>query len=406
MAHHGSTHRRRQNLYALPSAQWRLLAAPPFSLLETLSAVDDAIDSNADLADDIVTLATTSMGLPSSPPKGHPLDWRGIAKPSDHTKAHSTLRQFYRDWSAEGYAQEVKPLLDLVLSDLSTHLPKRSSTQTPPSLLLPGAGLARLLLELTLAGYNVIGNEISYHQLLASNFILNATPAANSYTIYPFCTSFTNVTSRANQLRSYTIPDVHPGTATQQAQTDNNPAIPPVGEMGMAAGDFITSFSDAASEGAHEAVVTVYFIDTAPNLLRYIDTIRHCLTPGGLWVNIGPLLWHFDARGPKAPSDGDKDGSDQEENNNSDANKRRKGASKQTSNATDTDTGVAEPGSFELTHDEVLALLEHCGFEVLSHEILPADFVGGGGAYIQDPESMMQSRYRNAHWVARKRTAD
>lgn len=399
ITHYSSTHRRRQNLYALPSSQWGLLAAPPFSLLDTLSAVDDAIDSNADLADAIVELAVSTMGLPSKPSENHPLNWRNTAKPADHGKAHSTLRQFYRDWSAEGYQSEVKPLLGLIVSDLTKHLKASSESSNLPNLLLPGAGLARLLLELTLAGYNVTGNEISYHQLLASNFILNATPSANAFQIYPYCTTFTNNLSRDNQLHSYSIPDIHPATVIQSASANSSR---PIGAMGMAAGDFITSFNDPESLQAYDAVLTVYFLDTAPNLFRYIQTIHHCLQPGGLWINIGPLLWHFDDRGRKPPSS---------HNASADTEHPSQHPASSHTHPEDSDAGIAEPGSFELSHEEVLLLVQHSGFEIVSEEILPADFNSGdnsaggtgGGAYIQDPESMMQSRYRNAHWVARKR---
>jgi hypothetical protein len=49
-AHFHATHRRRQNFYALPTAQWQMLAAPPFNILANLDRVDNAIDVNADLA--------------------------------------------------------------------------------------------------------------------------------------------------------------------------------------------------------------------------------------------------------------------------------------------------------------------------------------------------------------------
>lgn len=42
-----------------------------------------------------------------------------------------------------------------------------------PRVLLPGAGLGRLALEIAAKGYAVQGNEFSYQMLFASNFILN-----------------------------------------------------------------------------------------------------------------------------------------------------------------------------------------------------------------------------------------
>jgi carnosine N-methyltransferase len=40
---------------------------------------------------------------------------------------------------------------------------------------------------------------------------------------------------------------------------------------------------------AWDCVVTCYFIDTAHNVLDYLDTIKHILKPGGLWINYGEL---------------------------------------------------------------------------------------------------------------------
>jgi carnosine N-methyltransferase len=42
-----------------------------------------------------------------------------------------------------------------------------------------------------------------------------------------------------------------------------------------------------------DAVVTCFFIDTAHNILEYLEVIHSVLRPGGLWVHLGPLLWHW-----------------------------------------------------------------------------------------------------------------
>ena len=57
----------------------------------------------------------------------------------------------------------------------------------------------------------------------------------------------------------------------------------------MVEGDFTTAFSDKT--GAYDVVVTYFFIDTARNLMSYLDTIKRVLKPGGQWVNLGPLLY-------------------------------------------------------------------------------------------------------------------
>ena len=40
-------------------------------------------------------------------------------------------------------------------------------------------------------------------------------------------------------------------------------------------------------------MITCYFIDTAHNVIDYMEKIWDILTPGGYWINFGPLLYHF-----------------------------------------------------------------------------------------------------------------
>lgn len=45
--------------------------------------------------------------------------------------------------------------------------------------------------------------------------------------------------------------------------------------------------------GTFDAVVTCFFIDTAHNILEYLEVIHKVLRPGGFWLHMGPLLWHW-----------------------------------------------------------------------------------------------------------------
>ena len=372
------THRRRQNLYALPTAQWQILSEPPISLLDTLNAVDDAIDQNADIAEEILALGLQAFGLPEEPAKGSIEDWRGAAKPSDIAKAHSTIRQFYRDWSEEGN-EERQACNGVALRDLEQMIGKSTFhgnvAELAPRFLIPGAGLGRFVVGVSLAGYNAEGNEISYHQLLASNWILNHTRENQRYHLFPFVSQFTNVLSRRNQFQQVIIPDLHPGK-TFAAKAE---AGLPSGQMDMTAADFVVLYGDAGQRETFDAVVTVFFIDTAPNFIRYIRTIYNCLKDNGVWINVGPLLWHFDDRAPDANDKGADSKNLKAVNDNGD------------------DKGVGEPGSFELSNEEVLLLIERKGFKVEHQEILP-----GGMGYVQDRYSMIQNLYQVSHWIARK----
>lgn len=252
--------------------------------------MDDAIDSNAELAIAILRSGLDSFG--SSFSRDDIKEWHGTATSGDLDKARSTLRQFYRDWSVEGIPER-EACYGPILKDLRLEREAKSGKQL--SVLVPGAGLGRLVFDLCHNGFNVEGNEISYHQLLASSYILNFCPAPKAFTLYPWVHSFSNHKSRSHHLQSVQIPDIHPGTELQNKH-NTEPNGP--GEMSMSASDFICLYGDDNHRDLYDAVATVFFIDTAPNLIRYITTICNCLRSGGIWANLGPLLWHFENNPP------------------------------------------------------------------------------------------------------------
>jgi carnosine N-methyltransferase len=42
-----------------------------------------------------------------------------------------------------------------------------------------------------------------------------------------------------------------------------------------------------------DCIVTCFFIDAAPNVIEYIAAFERMLKPGGYWINLGPLLYHW-----------------------------------------------------------------------------------------------------------------
>jgi len=59
----------------------------------------------------------------------------------------------------------------------------------------------------------------------------------------------------------------------------------------MAAGEFVQVYED--QHAAWDAVLTCFFLDTAKNVFQYIRTLAQIIRPGGFWINLGPLLYHF-----------------------------------------------------------------------------------------------------------------
>ncbi|KAB8339070.1 hypothetical protein FH972_022006 [Carpinus fangiana] len=348
-----------------------MLSKPPFSYLETLNKVDDCIDINSDLAEAILDAGLASVGLsPASQPDDTKValpEWHNAATKIDLDKARSTVHQMFRDWSAEG-AVEREACYGPVMQYLYEEFGLQRQNGEAIEVLVPGAGLGRLVFDLCREGYLAEGNEISYHQLLTSSFILNHTSKADEWALHPFALSFSNQHNRADQLRKVTIPDVHPGGTVS------------AGGMGMTTGDFVTLYSDEENKSRFDAVATVFFIDTAPNVLTYIDTIWCCLKPGGIWVNLGPLLWHFEEK-----QVGQSNGGDDEEGSSRDKADR---------------TGyIGEAGSFEPSADEVKLLVEQAGFIVEKYEMHSTTT-----GYVQNGRSMLRSMYEPCRWVARKPT--
>lgn len=212
-----------------------------------------------------------------------------------------------------------------------------------------------------------LANEFSYFMLVVSSFMLNKcvfesqmmddwmkklcltlkpsiaafwmilrTKKVEEFTVYPWIHQLSNVRSAEEQLRGVKIPDVWPGSLPKDAQ------------FGCAAGDFLEIARDQEEEW--DAVVTCFFMDTANNIIDYMEAIWSILKPGSYWINIGPLLYHY--------------------------------------------TGSNEP-SLELTLDQVLSTASKIGFTLLEQRSVECHYTRKG-------VSMMNVVYDTEFWVAQK----
>ena len=350
-----------------------MLAQAPFHFQTRFDLIDDAIDVNAKIADHILMHALRTFDFEEQDGIHGDEVWQGTCDASDLTKASTIINQFYRDWSAEG-AIERNLHYAPVLCDLErvfADVADKSSLKV----LVPGAGLGRLVFNICVAGYNVEGNEISYHALLGSNWVINSLSPEDKFALYPFVSRFSNQLEFLQQLKKVEIPDVH--VSTELRQVEGHPASQR-GTLSMSGSDFLTAYREPEHRDHYDAVATVFFIDTAPNLLRYIETISHTLKSGGYWINLGPLLWHFeDKTPPRVPQEGEVMANGTSHNS---------------------PAGIEEPGSVELALEDVMGIIVRMGFEVTLLEA-PA---GTPAGYIQQHTSMLQSLYRVVHFVVKK----
>ncbi|CAO3684727.1 unnamed protein product [Umbelopsis ramanniana] len=261
--------------------------------------------------------------------------------PSDMDKVRSTLKQFVRDWSKEGEPERqaaYEPILN-ELESIYTDMPLAERGQV--RVLVPGAGLGRLAFEICNRGFSCQGNEFSFYMLFSSNFILNRVTAPEEFSIYPFIHSFSNIRDTEQQLAPIKIPDVLPSS------------LPPTADFSMVAGDFIEVYGDNdKSEEQWDVVATCFFIDTAKNIIRYLEVIHKILKPGGTWINIGPLLYHFE----NTPGE----------------------------------------NSIELSLAEVKEIAEKIGFTITNEKTIPS-------TYTSNPNSMLKYVYECSFWKATKK---
>ncbi|EGW33901.1 putative trehalase [Spathaspora passalidarum NRRL Y-27907] len=283
----------------------------------------------------------------------------------------TTLLQLVRDWSDEGKAER-ELNYGKIIHELELLFPDKSSRKDI-KVLVPGCGLGRLVMELVLCGFWTQGNEISYHMLLTSNYILNHCQFPYSNSVFPFLFKSSHLVKRLFQVRPVAIPDLSP-FVINELQT-KEPEIPYHDLMSITAGSFIDlyglgSAGDASATPFQESnansfsvVVTSYFLDTASNIIDYLKTIYHCLKEEGYWINFGPLLWHFE---------GDLN-SYQQENGS-----------------------ISIKKGLELSREDLVELIKTMGFEFIKHESNIET------SYCRDIKSLGSFTFKCEFWVCRK----
>ncbi|KXS17597.1 N2227-domain-containing protein [Gonapodya prolifera JEL478] len=328
--------RRRRHYAALPSPHKLLLRNAGFE--QKLDHAEQAVLQNFEF---IKYIVAEESPFPYDEDAKKELSDSGSqeSSESDMDRVRSTIRQVVRDWSAEGRAER-----DATYTPIMEAL-DRAYAYLPPSerhtvrVLVPGAGLGRLCYEIAKRGYSSQGNEFSFYMLLTSNFLLNRIQRPRQHVIHPWVHSFSHAPTAADTLAAVHVPDEVPGN------------LPAGVDFSMVAGDFIDIYGGVKERGQWDCVVTCFFLDTARNVCQYMDVIHSCLVPGGVWINLGPLLYHFE--------------------------------------------GSEEEPTVELSLEEVQSVASQFGFVFEESRMLDA-------TYAHNPRSIMAYVYRCGFWVARK----
>eukprot|EP00884_Botryococcus_braunii_P007642 jgi/Botrbrau1/1687/Bobra.116_2s0029.2 len=232
-----------------------------------------------------------------------------------------------------------------MIKELKTFTDAWPPEQAAPRVLVPGCGLGRLCLEAAALGCQTEGNEFSYFMLLASNLVLNGAEGAGQWRIFPWVLNSCNQLSDTTQLRSVLIPDVFPAELLPGTQL-----------LSMSAGDMVEVYGGPERAGSYDFVLTCFFIDTSHNIIEYIEVIHNALREGGIWINLGPLLYHWADSHTYLPD---------------------------------------EELSIEVSLDDVERISCAMGFRLLRKEMVPTGFN-------VNLRSMMTSSYRSVFWTMEK----
>ncbi|KAJ8036238.1 Carnosine N-methyltransferase [Holothuria leucospilota] len=258
----------------------------------------------------------------------------------DMEKVKTTLKQFVRDWSSEGKAER-DACYSPIIREIEELFPRTEIDPDSVAVLVPGAGLGRLAFEIARKGYVSQGNEFSLFMLIASHFVLNRSPCTDCFTVYPWLSNFNNLKCSSDQTRSIKFPDINPSN------------LPAGSSFTMIAGDFLEVYQ---TPDCWDCVATCYFIDTAHNIIAYVETIYKILKPGGFWINLGPLLYHFE--------------------------------------------NFPDEPSIELSYETLKRVIKDVGFSMLKEKKdIPS-------TYLQEPRSMMKYEYDCVFFVCQKPLED
>lgn len=216
------------------------------------------------------------------------------------SNAFSSITQTCREWS--GYCNfEREFLLSRIISTIGKTFTRVDSNDI--SILNPGCGSGRLIADLIDRGYSSSGIENSFSMIMISMYILNNNIPLNSVILFPYIHQASHLAQRSDQLLGISIPDFDTMTLLERTNT-----------MSIGYGSFINCFGPnenincsseyscnqdmiierAKLQESQDIIVTNFFIDTAPNILNYLQSIDHCLKTNGVWINYGPLLYHFE----------------------------------------------------------------------------------------------------------------
>lgn len=196
------------------------------------------------------------------------------------------LGHYVRDWSRES-DQELNVILKYVKGQLDNIIPPDERTRTV--IVIPGSGLGRIAHEIAEMGKHngttfgsVHAVEYSGIMHLCNDFVYSDSCIREKHTFFPFIHTCSNHINKSSQFRAY---DLHPRVKKPR-------------NLFLHHEDFRHFELPNLFTYQNVVVISVFFLDTAPNMIEYFERIQHLTTSNihrtvsnGYWINVGPLKY-------------------------------------------------------------------------------------------------------------------
>lgn len=253
-----------------------------------------------------------------------------------YTDAMQIFTHLYRDWTQDG--QDVRrktyfPILETVNRLFSADQRLRDPSQGEIHILVPGAGLGRLAFDLAYGEHepknqarHVTAMDMSPAMVAATwavlGVVLDAAVGEQTGTsdtrrgeserrekdevggrvFHPFLHDpLLNQRTHVRRFYAASFPDKEAIQLLVCCLRRRSPLLErmpgstllhPCSSLALELGDFLQLAHVPAWRTSQDAVVTCFFLDTAPNPLAYLRVVDRLLRPGGYWINLGPLNYH------------------------------------------------------------------------------------------------------------------
>lgn len=259
---------RRRRLFKLMSWRQQKLCED-VGYLTKLKKMDTSVQTNQKLLSKVAEHAVDEYGVTY-----HDFQVNQTSNNTSNSmyRVIEALSHFVRDWTDYG-AKETSPMLKYIKTQLDAVIPAKERANT--CVIVPGSGVGGVAHEIAKMGFEAV-HAVEFSGLMhsANQYMYSKNDRAKIFPVVHSCSNFSN--SKAQ----FRLVDIEPTTKP------NN--------LHLHLADFRYFKPEVTYDNM--VIVTAFFVDTAENLMDYLDTMVNLTSKSsgvkqGYWINVGPLKY-------------------------------------------------------------------------------------------------------------------